>query len=72
MAKVRIEHLSDSYYCETCGTSWAEGARIIVDGEEVLCLEPLADCFGGQTFTEGDVLRALLRHFGHELEEVTY
>ena len=68
MARVRIEHLSDSNYCETCGTSYADGARIIVDGQEAVCLEPFADCTDPAHFDSEDILRALLKHFGHELE----
>lgn len=73
MARVRIEHLSDSYDgCETCGSSYAEGFRVLVDDAEVICLEPLAHCFSGQSFDNEDLLRAILKHFGHELEGPFY
>jgi hypothetical protein len=69
MARVKVEYLSDTYDgCELCGTSWAEGFRVLVDGEEVTCLEPIAACTSGQSFTTEDLLRAVLAHFGHELE----
>lgn len=67
MARVRIEHLSDTY------DNWrAEGARIFVDGEEVTCLEPIAHRTSGQSFDNEDIMRAVLKHFGHELELMTY
>lgn len=73
MARVRIEHLSDTYdNGELCGTSWAEGARIFVDGEEVTCLYPIAHRTSGQSFDNEDIMRAVLKHFGHELELMTY
>jgi hypothetical protein len=69
MANVRIERLTDvSSPCETCGTSWAEGYIVFVDGQEVICKEPIASCYGGQHFSEEDLLKDILGHFGHELE----
>ncbi len=68
-AKVTVEYLSDTYSgCETCGTSYAEGFRVSVDGKEFFTLEPLADCVGGQSFTLEDAMVRLLREWGHELE----
>lgn len=68
MSVVKIERTSDVHRCETCGSSWAEGAKIFVDGKLVKELKPVAHCFGGQSFDDEDVLRATLAHFGHELE----
>jgi hypothetical protein len=67
MAEVLIEYLSDSYECETCGTSYAEGYRIYVDGAVVRELKPSAHCFDGTNFSENDMLAAVLEHFGHKL-----
>jgi hypothetical protein len=73
MARVRIEHCSDmSDACELCGTSYAEGAKVFVDGVEVIDLKPVAHCTGGQHFDYEDIMRAVLRHFGHDLEPSTY
>lgn len=68
MSVVSVEYLSDSYGpCDSCGTSYAEGARIIVDGKVVRELTPVAHCYNGQSYGDEDILRAILEHFGHEL-----
>lgn len=70
MANIKIEYLSDSHDCETCGGSWAGGYNVSVDGFPFGDFEPVASCFGGSRYSLEDVYRALLRHFGHELEAV--
>lgn len=69
MAHVKIEWLHDSHSCETCGTSYAEGARVYVDGAAAIELEPVAHCFGGANFMESEVFAAILTHLGHTLEQ---
>jgi hypothetical protein len=69
MSKIRIEWTSDNYDCETCGGSWAEGARVYKDGEVWLDLEPLAHCFGGANYPTNEVYNQILRALGHEVEE---
>lgn len=69
MASLKIEWLSDCYdNCETCGSSYAEGARVYVDGELALDLAPSAHCFGGAHYDQADVYERILRHLGHEVE----
>lgn len=68
MAEVRYEFLSDSHNCETCGTSYAEGYRIYVDGTLVKELLPVAHCFGGDNYYDDDLIAAILEHFGHTLD----
>lgn len=68
MATIRIEWLTDSYDCETCGGSFAEGARVYIDGAIAIEMEPVAHCFGGANFAESDVFERILRHLGHALE----
>lgn len=70
MATIRIEWLSDSHGCETCGTSYAEGARVFVDGKPVIELLPFADCFGGAHHDWPEVVDALLTHLGHTVESL--
>jgi len=70
MAKIEIEWLWDSgHNCETCGTSYAEGARVIIDGKVELELKPVAHCFGGDNWDQGEVYEEILKKLGHE---VTY
>lgn len=66
MSIITIEWLSDTYDgCETCGTSWAEGARVFIDGEMALDMSPSAYCFGGAHYDQSDVYERILRHLGH-------
>lgn len=67
--KIEIEWLSDDSDCEVCGMSWAEGARVVIDGEEALLLKPTAGCFGGTTYSEKEVFSAILSHLGHTVED---
>lgn len=69
MSAILINWLSDTYDgCETCGTSWAEGARVFVDGKLALDLEPTAHCHSGAHYDQADVYDRLLRHLGHTVE----
>jgi hypothetical protein len=67
MAEVRIEWLTDTHECETCGSSWAEGARVFVDGTEVLHLEPQAHCMGGAHWEQAAVYQEVFSKMGHQL-----
>lgn len=64
---IEIEWLSDDHDCDACGMSWADGARIVIDGEEVIVLEPSAHCFGGAHYSNEDVYQRLLAHLGHDV-----
>lgn len=69
MAKIEIKWLDDEHDCDTCGTSWAEGAIVTIDGERALDLDPLAHCFGSDDYSREEVLRRILAHLGHEVVE---
>lgn len=66
--KIQIEFCEDVHECDTCGTSWASGAKVHFDNELVLNLEPLAHCYGGKTYEESEVFEQVLNKLGHELE----
>jgi hypothetical protein len=53
--RLDVEWLTDKHECETCGGSWASGARVHLDGEQILELIPLAHCFDGEDWSEADV-----------------
>jgi hypothetical protein len=72
MAAIRIEHLTDSHSCETCGSSYAEGARVFIDGALAIELEPVAHCFGGANWDEFDVFIRIMEHFGHTVTDDAY
>lgn len=66
---ITIDWLEDSFDCETCGTSYATGARITMyDGRELL-LEPRAHCFDGISYSTEDVYKEVLHLLGFNLVE---
>lgn len=70
MAKIEIQWLtSEGGDCETCGPSYAEGARVTIDGELALDLEPHASCCSSVNYYRDEVLLRILAHFGHEVVE---
>ena len=66
--KIKIEWLHDGYDCETCGGSYAEGAKVTIDDQVVLDLEPVAHCFGGTNYDRDEVYHRIFKHLGHEVE----
>ena len=71
MKKITIQWLSDEYDCEdTCGTSYAEGARVYKDDELLFELKPVAHCHGGQSWCEREVYDLILSKLGYEAEHL--
>ena len=68
--RIKIEWLSDDCDCETCGSSWAEGAIVYMDGQEILTLEPHAACFDGSSWTQAEVYSEILKGLGYTVEEI--
>ena len=69
MSVITIKWLDDEHDCETCGPSWASGAVVSMRGKPVVTRLPAAHCLGGESWSEGDVLRAVIKHLGHTLVE---
>lgn len=72
MARIHIQWLSDDWDCETCGTSYAEGAVVTItrpDRVEVINMEPSAHCYDGVSFDRDEVFRRILKELGHEVTE---
>lgn len=67
MKRIEIETSSDVYECETCGSSWAEGGVVFVDGKEILRREPLAYCYGASSYSESDLLVMALKKLDIEV-----
>lgn len=65
--KINIEFCEDTYECDTCGCSYATGAKVWFDDELVLNLEPSAHCYGGKTWEESEVFEQILHQLGHKL-----
>lgn len=67
--KIEIEWSSDEYECDECGTSWASGATVYVDGEELFNEPAIAHCYGGSNLEIEDCFRKILEKLGYELIE---
>lgn len=65
--KIEIITDADTHDCETCGTSHASGGKVLVDGVELLSKPASAHCFGGNDYSEGDLLVMALAKMGHEV-----
>lgn len=65
--KIEIKVLTDVRDCETCGSSWAEGGFVYVDGVMVLERIPSAHCYNSPSFSESDLLVMALTKLGHEI-----
>lgn len=70
--RIKIVWLHDYAECETCGGGYAEGARVYLDGELLVEMEPVAHCYGGTHYTQEDVYRRILEMTGHTVEEVEH
>lgn len=67
MTKIVIEWTSDDTDCECCGSSYADGANVVIDGELVIELIPYAHCCGGDHYPRDEVFKRILQHLGHEI-----
>lgn len=64
MKKIKIEWLSDSMDCDTCGPSYAEGARVTIDDKPFGDFKPFAHCYSGSNFEPSDVYEAIIGELG--------
>lgn len=69
MNQIKIEWLSDSSDCDTCGISWADGAVVTFPNGDVLDFTPSARCCGGTHYERDDVYKAILTHLGYTVKE---
>ena len=67
--EIHIKWLSDDSYCDTCGTNWAEGAMVTLDGKPLLELNPHATCFGGDHWDRADVYRRIIEKMGYAVSD---
>lgn len=54
--------------CETCGTDYAVGGKVYIDGELVIDAIPVAHCFCGRSFEVDELLVLALKELGHTVE----
>lgn len=64
---IRVVETSDSFDCETCGSSWATGYNIYFDDVLSIAMKPIAHCYGGDHFTIEDALQEIIKELGHTL-----
>lgn len=71
---IQIEWLSDEHECETCGCTYAEGARVTSieypEPRVVFAFIPHAWCQGGDSWDREHVYLGILEALGHEIVEV--
>ena len=67
MSNISVEYLFDTYDCDTCGNSYAEGFKVSKDGKEWFELTPHAHCYDGDNFTKQDLLKEILERLGHTI-----
>lgn len=66
--KIVIERLTDEHDCETCGSSYAEGARVYFNDELALSLEPSAYCYDSTDYDDSQILVQILEKLGHAVQ----
>ena len=66
--QIKIEFCEDVHECDTCGNSWATGAKVFFNDELVLNLEPVAHCYDSKTWEESEIFDQVLHQLGHKLE----
>lgn len=65
---IEITEMHDECDCETCGTSYATGYLVKIDGEEFMDFTPLASCYDGVSFDLEYVYAQILQHLGHTVK----
>lgn len=66
--KIRVETLTDSWDCDTCGFSASYGAKVYFDDNLAVDMTPTAHCYAGDTYTDEDIFKAILIKLGHTVE----
>ena len=68
MKRIEVITTYDDFHdCETCGGSWAEGGYVLVDGTEVVRVDPVAHCYSDTSVTDTELLVLALEKLGVEL-----
>ena len=69
--KITVNHTSDEYECEYCGSNYNEGIEVFVDGKMIYEEKAIAHCYDGSYVNITDVVNGILKHFNvdAQLEE---
>lgn len=65
---IEIQWLTDENDCDTCGPCYAEGAKVLLNGEPLLDLIPAAACFNGDDYSSSEVFLRILGELGYEVD----
>jgi len=63
--EIKITTDTDMCACETCGSSYAEGGFVEIDGEKIIDLPAFASCSGGDNYSADELLVLALHKLGH-------
>lgn len=71
MTDIHIKWMMDDHDCDSCGSSYAEGAIVSIDGMIMigLDLEPVAHCYDSTSYSREQVYRKILEYLGHTVHE---
>lgn len=61
---IHIVWKTDEHDCDDCGQSFADGAKVRIDGIGDLDLSPHAYCFDGDSYSKRDVCIAIAQKIG--------
>jgi hypothetical protein len=68
--KIEIEWLVDEHDCETCGSNWAQGAKVGFEDGTAIEMIPNAYCCGTEHYDNDEVYKAIIKKLGHEIVDV--
>lgn len=68
--QLEVTLLEDHHDCETCGSAFAQGALVRLNGEVVVDRTPCAHCFGDKSYPLDQVLCEALERLGYEVKVV--
>lgn len=69
LGTIKITYKTDTWECELCGTSVADGAEVILPSGRILELTPCAHCYDSISYTREEIFREVLQELGYTLEE---
>lgn len=64
-----IVRLTDHHDCETCGSSYAVGYRIYMDGDLIVDKTPYAHCYSGDDYYNHNPYADILEQMGEHVTE---
>lgn len=65
-----VKFLDDDHDCHKCGTTWATGALVLLNGKVFLNLKPKAGCVDEASYTPEEVYKEIIKTLGFEIVEI--